>query len=162
MGVVRAVTALLLVLWLPGAAVAASLQDLEGNARSLDEFTGTGKWTVVMIWASDCHVCNSEAHQYVDFHTFHQDSDARVLGISMDGAGGIDAARAFIQRHNVNFPNLIGEPAAVAKLYTELTGVQFAGTPAFLIFDPAGALRAQQMGAVPQDLIAQFIAANSR
>lgn len=158
--VMGSVWAVCLALWLPSVAVGAGLQDLEGNPRSIDDYTGDGKWTVVMIWASDCMVCNAEAHQYVDFHTFHQDSDARVLGISMDGRAGLEDARAFIRRHNVNFPNLIGEPEDVAQLYTRLTGARWVGTPTFLIFDPNGELRAQRVGAVPQEMIAEFIAAN--
>lgn len=158
--VLRATWVLLLAVWLPGAAFGA-LQDLQGNPRSLDDYLGEGKWTVVMIWASDCHVCNAEAHQYVDFHTFHQ-NEARVLGISMDGPRGVDDARAFIKRHNVNFPNLIGDPAEVAGLFTRLTGQRWVGTPTFLIFDPSGTLRAQQVGAVPQEVIAEFIASDGQ
>lgn len=150
-----------LVLGLPVAAGSGPLQDLQGNTRSLSEFTGGGKWTVVMIWASDCLICNAEMHQYVDFHTFHQEKDARVLGISMDGQEKKDEAKAFIERHAVNFPTLIGEPEEVAALYIELSGRPWRGTPTFLIYGPNGELRAQQVGAVPPKLIEDYMARNS-
>lgn len=140
-----------------GAATAAELRDFDGNPARIGDFTGQERWLVVMLWASDCPVCNAEVHQYNDFHTFHADSDARVLGISLDGAAKQDAAREFIRRHEVIFPNLIGEPADVAGLYRQLVGRPFAGTPTFLIYDPAGDLVAQQVGAVPVNLIEEFI-----
>ena len=133
------------------------LQDFDGRPRSLQEFTGQGKWTVVMIWAHDCHVCNEEVESYEDFHRRHQGTDATVLGISMDGQERKKQARAFIRRHRLTFPNLIGEPEAVAGLFTELTGVQWVGTPTFLIYSPAGQLVAQQIGAVPVQMVEEFI-----
>jgi peroxiredoxin len=149
----------LLVLFLPAASHAAdSLQDLDGQKTTLQEHTGKGLWTVVMIWASDCYVCNAEAHQYIDFHMMHSDTDATVLGISMDGRENIDDALRFIDKNGVDFPNLIGEPADVAMLYMKLTGKPWVGTPSFLVFNRKGELRAQQVGAVPPDLIEAFIA----
>jgi len=133
------------------------LQDFKGNTQNLDNFKGKGKWTIVMMWASDCHICNEEAHQYVAFHKKHQNKDAAVLGISLDGENKKDDARGFIKEHAINFPNLIGEPIYVAELYRDLTGDSFLGTPTFLIFSPDGNLRAQQVGAVPTDLIEQFM-----
>jgi peroxiredoxin len=139
------------------AAQASTLQDFDGQPKSISDYTGNGKWLVVMIWASDCHICNKEAHAYVDFHFTHSDDNARVLGITIDGQARKAEALKFIERHKVNFPSLIGEPADVARLFSELTGTYFVGTPAFLFYDPEGNLRAQQVGAVPPELIENFI-----
>ena len=136
---------------------AAELADFDGKPRSISDYSGKGKWLIVMIWASDCHVCNQEAHAYVDFHFAHSDEDAQVLGITIDGQAKKAEAQKFIERHKINFPNLIGEPAAVADLFSQLTGAYFAGTPAFLFYDPKGELRAQELGAVPTELIEDFI-----
>lgn len=141
---------------------AGGLADMNGQARTISDYAGKGKWLVVMIWASDCYICNMEAHNYVDFQTFHQDKDATILGISMDGPQNKPAAEGFIKRHSVNFPNLIGTPEDVAGMYTQLTGAPFQGTPTFLVYDPEGKLRAQQVGAVPTDLIENFIKSHTQ
>jgi len=151
------VATILLWLLLVPVAQAEGLQDFNGNPKAISDYSGKGKWLVVMIWASDCRVCNKEAHAYVDFHFVHADDDAQVLGISIDGQANKGEAQKFIERHKLNFPNLIGEPAAVADMFTQLTGAYFAGTPAFLFYDPKGELRAQQLGAVPTELIEDFI-----
>ncbi|MFK5913688.1 MAG: TlpA disulfide reductase family protein [Woeseiaceae bacterium] len=133
-------------------------QDFKGKPQTLENYTGKGKWLIVMMWASDCHICNREAHEYVDFHLIHSDTDATVLGISLDGEEKKKEAEKFIKKHMVDFPNLIAEPETVSQLYQELTGEFFAGTPSFLIFSPKGELKAAQAGAVPTKLIEDFIA----
>lgn len=136
-------------------------QDFSGKSKIFENHIGKGKWLVVMMWASDCHICNREAHQYVDFHMLHSDTDATVLGISLDGESRKKEAEKFIKKHSVDFPNLIAEPMTVAKLFQESTGQGFSGTPTFLIYSPEGELKAAQAGAVPTELIEDFIKKNS-
>lgn len=148
---------LVLAAW-AGVSAGADLQDLDGKPRSIEDYTGKGKWVVVMIWASDCHICNAEVQQYDIFHGNHMNKDAIVLGISIDGVAGRKDAIAFVDRHMLTFPNLIGEPEVVAGLYSSSTGRPWLGTPTFLIYAPDGRLMAEQVGAVPTELIEEFIA----
>ena len=138
-------------------AAISSLEDFSGKVQNLDDYTGNGKWTIVMMWASDCHVCNKEANEYVKFHEKHKNKDATVLGISLDGEQKKADAEEFLKKHAINFPSLIGEPGTVSDMFTELTGGNFRGTPTFLFFSPGGELRALQVGAVPTDMIEKFM-----
>lgn len=159
-----AAAAVLLISALAAPAVAgddALFTDFAGEPRSIASFTGNGKWLVVKVWAHNCHVCNQEAENYAQFHEAHKDSDATVLGVSLDGAADKAAAEAYIARHDLPFPNLIGEPQAVMLQYMMLTGTQFRGTPSILLYDPEGTLRAAQAGAVPIASIEAYIARNS-
>jgi len=135
----------------------AIFNDLEGQPRQLEDYTGQGKWQVVMIWASDCHICNAEAANYARFHESQRDNGVGVIGISMDGEENKAAALAFVERHDLPFPNLIGEPGMVGLYYAALTKESLRGTPTFLIFDPSGELAATQAGAIPPDAITRFI-----
>jgi len=137
------------------------LYDFRGKTHDLTEYTGKGKWLIVMIWVSDCHVCNKEVKNYIEFHNKHKDKDATILGISIDGWEKKKDALAFIDRHKVTFPNLIGSPEGVTELYAQLTGGFMVGTPTFLVFSPAGELLAQQTGAVPVETIEEFIQTQS-
>lgn len=136
-------------------------ENFKGKPQTLENHIGKGKWLVVMIWASDCHICNREAYQYVDFHMLHSDTDATVLGISTDGQSRKKAAEKFIKKHSVDFPNLIAEPRYVSKVFQQYTGQRFAGTPSFLIFSPKGELKAAEAGAVPTEIIEEFIKKNA-
>ena len=155
---IRLLLTLLLAFGLALPAAAAGLTTFKGEPSGLDGFTGQGQWTVVKIWVSDCGVCNAEAHAYVAFHDKHKAADAQMLGISLDGLDNLFDAEAFVERHDLNYPNLIIDREAGSRLFYELTGTPLAGTPAFLIYTPEGELVAQQVGAVPVDLIETFIA----
>ncbi len=134
-----------------------ALTTFDGKPAKVEDYAGGGKWLVVMIWASDCHVCNKEASQYVDFHFVHHDEDASVLGISIDGEEKKAEAEKYIARHKINFPNLLGDFDEVAEWFTRITGSPFVGTPTFLFYDPSGKLVAKQVGAVPTELIEAFM-----
>jgi len=152
----------LLTVMLPSLASAETgLQTFDGKGKNIEDYASKDKWLIVMIWASDCHICNKEAQQYVTFHNNHQHKNAQMLGISSDGASKKKQAEAFISRHKLNYPNLIAEPGVVAELYTELTGESWYGTPTFLVFAPSGELKAAQIGAVPTSSIEKFIQKNS-
>ena len=133
----------------------------DGQEASVESYTGKGDWLIVMMWAQGCHVCNAEVEGYAQLHEAYADEGARVLGISVDGQADIDKAREFIRRHDVPFPNLIGEPQAAMRWYATQTGSRFLGTPTILIYGPEGDLRAAQAGAVPPEVIDKFIAKNS-
>ena len=138
----------------------AALRDMNGQVSSLDQLQAPGEWTVVMIWAADCHVCNQEAGQYVKFHDQHAGQSARVVGMSIDGWSEKDKASEFIDRHAISFPNLIGDVETVARWYAAETGEAFRATPTFLVFGPQGEIKAAQAGAVPPRVIEDFIKAN--
>jgi len=149
---------LLLGLLIPfGSLHAKALQEFDGKPVSIEQYTGKGKWTIVMIWASDCLVCNKEASHYEQFHQKHKNNDAMMLGISLDGQANRNDARAFVKEHKLSFPNIIGEPQDVADLFYDATGENWVGTPTFLIYSPTGKLTVQQIGAVPVSVIEEFL-----
>ena len=128
------------------------LRDFEGQKRQVSEFVGKGKWVVLVIWASDCHICNQEIHQMTFFHNEHSKHDAIVLGVSIDGRERIDMARKFIERHSLNFTNLLAEAEDLDQFPTP-----FFGTPTYYIYTPSGKLASWQVGAVTQAQVEAFI-----
>ena len=136
----------------------AVFSDFAGQPRSIESYAGGGKWLVVMVWAYDCHVCNMEAEGYAQFHLAHKDKDLTMLGVSIDGQAHKADAEAFIKRHDLPFPNLLGEPETTMLYYMMTTQSQFSGTPSIMVYDPQGNLVAAQAGAVPPEVIEDFIA----
>jgi peroxiredoxin len=160
---IKSLTAVLLViLSLPTVAGSPLFQNLGSDAfETIDAHGGQGKWLVVMVWASDCEICKTEVGAYKQFHQRHRETTARVLGLTLDGATGKKQALDFVNQHNLNFSNLIGEPETVMSYFQILTGSPWIGTPSFLVFAPNGALMAKQVGALSPALIEQFIADNN-
>lgn len=150
-----------LLLFASAVAQAGILTDFSGTPRNINDYTGNGKWLVVMFWASDCHICGKEAPEYIAFHNKNKDGNAHVLGITIDGLANKEAAQGFVDEHELNFPNLIGTAEDIAAMYYELTGEFWIGTPTFFVYDPKGELRAAQAGAVPAEILENFITENN-
>jgi thiol-disulfide isomerase/thioredoxin len=132
-------------------------RDFQGNPHSVDAYLGQGKWVVLMIWASDCHICNEETPALNAFHEAHKNIDAIVLGLTLDGQARKAQAQAFVDKHTVSFDNLIAEPPSVMAFYTRRTARRWVGTPTFLVYAPDGKLAAQQVGAVEPQVITTFM-----
>ena len=143
-----------------GALATAVFFNLDGKPAAIEKFTDTDSWTVVMIWASDCHVCNAESGAYEDFYNRNKDNGVQVLGISLDGIENRNDAQGFIDRNGITFPNLVVDGAAGADFYTSQTGEAWVGTPTFMIYGPSGVLKAAQIGAVPPKIIEEYISNN--
>lgn len=139
------------------------LHDFEGAPHALDEYLGRGKWLIVTVWASDCAVCNREIPEMAAFHNTHRDKDVTVLGISVDGPVHKPEARAFIERHQVRFPNLLDDGRAFKAIYLRATGRPwFGGTPMNLVYAPDGRLAARRIGTLPRAEIEAFIEREGR
>lgn len=131
------------------------LRDFGGKDRNVNEFTGKGKWVIVTVWAHDCHVCNQEIHEMVAFHEARKDRDAIVLGVTVDGWERKDLAREFVEKHKLNFDNLIVEPEQ--EIVMRFGGGPFVGTPTYYVYEPEGVLVARNIGAVNKADIDRFI-----
>lgn len=133
-------------------------RDINGQYHNVNQYIGKGKWTAVVFWAHNCHICNQEIQQMTFFQDDHADKDATVLGISMDGFDQVEKSKAFIKRHELNFPNLLIELSE--REFLKFGGGRYVGTPTFYIYNPQGELLAKNIGPVSPEDIEKFIKAN--
>lgn len=134
------------------------LRDTDGQVVDLDDYTGNGKWLLVMLWATSCHICEEQKPSISDFHRKHKDIDAQVLGIALDGMANIEAIKENMQTHPTSFPSLVGELVIVASHYQGMTEESLRGTPTYLLFDPNGNLVGNNPGPLRVEAIEQFMA----
>ena len=137
------------------------LHQLDGQVVDLDDYRGNGKWLLVMLWSTSCHICEEQKPSISEFHTRHKDTDAEVLGIAIDGMKHIDAIRENVNTHKTSFPSLVGEIVIVASHYQGMTEESFRGTPTYLLFNPNGELLGNNPGPLRIEAIEQFMARNS-
>jgi len=139
----------------------ADLVNIEGNPVTTEADVGIGKWQVVMIWATDCHVCVEMKPLMSAFHDKHKDSDAEVYGIALDGAENVRAVKQYMTDHKVTFPTYIGELGLIAVNFEINAEVRLSGTPTYMLFNPAGELVAIDYGMLDIDALESFISRNS-
>ena len=131
------------------------LHDLDGCERNVNEFIGHAKWTIVVTWAHDCHICDREIDEMAAFHAAHHERHAMVLGVTLDGAEHLKEARAFVKRHKLPFVNLITEPSQVVMM--KFGAGEFVGTPTYYIYDPKGEIVGQNTGPLTRAEVEEFI-----
>jgi peroxiredoxin len=132
------------------------LSDLNGKPVPVSKYIGQGKWTLVMLWAHNCPVCNREVDNISFFYDDHKNKGVNVLGVSVDGPSQIAKAQAFVDDHLVDFPNLVIEPAA--QQIEKFGGGPFVGTPTFYVYSPEGKLVAKNVGAISIKALNEFLA----
>ena len=133
----------------------------DGSPVNLENLTGQGKWTLVMIWATTCILCQSQKPIISAFHEKHKDQDAHVVGIALDGVKNIGKVKRHINQHHVTFPNYVSQMKSAASHYFGVTDEQFRGTPTYLLFSPQGELIGKNPGLLSADAIEEFIARKS-
>jgi peroxiredoxin len=141
----------------PSQAPSIELRGLDGKPRNVNEFIGQGKWAIVVVWAYDCLICDREIDQMAAFYKDHQDKDAIVLGVSIDGVEQIDLSRRFVAKHKLPFENLVAEPEQ--GVMTQFDGSPFIGTPTHYFYDPKGRIVARKVGPLARKDIEEFIEA---
>lgn len=141
--------------WLLMATPTQAMTDLQGQPVKLENLVGKGKWTVMKVWASDCHVCRQTIHYLSDFEVSFPDAD--VYGISIDGQEGKTAAQAFVKQNSLKFPNLLSDLSEMNAYLNQAAGEDLYGTPTMLVFNPQGKLIAVQPGPVTAEELITFI-----
>ena len=136
------------------------VRTLDGAVVPLSTYFEPGKWTMVMLWTTYCGTCRSQYPVISEFHDKHKDTDAKVIGVSLDGFVEVDRVRAYIASKPMAFNSTIAEVAALRPAYKAITEEPFTGTPTYLMFDPNGTLVAHVQGPLAIEDVENFIAEN--
>lgn len=132
-----------------------ALTDMDDNPADLKTLVGNGKWSIVEIWVSDCRICQLTAQNMASFKDAHP--DVNIIGISLDGKEGKNAAQNFIEEHQLEFPNLLSHKKEIDQYLFDVAGQGFIGTPTFLFYNPQGKLSAVQARALTDKELGKFI-----
>jgi thiol-disulfide isomerase/thioredoxin len=133
--------------------------DLKGEKLTLEKQLGGGKWSIVELWASDCHACRQHMPSMVKLDG--RLKNARIIGVSLDGQKGISDANTFVKEFGIKFKNIVSNPIEMNAWMQENVGEGLIGTPTFILLDPKGKVVASQPGMVSTDSLETFIKENS-
>ncbi len=148
---------------LAGAGVSynASAQELftmSGEPTGLMDNVIAGKWNLVMMWSLTCGICVRESPVMSQLYDDEKDGNITVLGVSIDGQQSMPEVEQWMKRHDMRFPNFVGELITVASNFKALTKEDFRGTPTFILFNPEGKLAAVQPGPLKPEALRRFVA----
>jgi len=112
----------------------------------------------LMLWATNCHICEIDKPVMSAFHDKHKETDATVFGISIDGHDSLPAVQSYLERHDVNFPNSVGEFLTVGSSMLDIAEESLRGTPTYLLFNPEGEITGVHAGHLEAEHVENFIA----
>ncbi len=125
-----------------------SLRDLAGRQTTIDAHIGMGRWTLVVLWASNCPVCASEMPRYGAYYASCPEPKFSLLGVALDGYARRRRIVETMMRWNMGFPSLVAESLALQWTCGEPHEASLYGTPTFMLFDPSATLRKLNLGPV--------------
>ncbi len=132
---------------------------VDGEATPIHPSIGEGKWTLVMLWATSCHICEIDKPLFSAFHDKHKDGDITVFGVSIDGHDRVQEVREYLESRDVRFPNSVGEFVTVSTSMVNVAEESLRGTPTYLLFNPAGEISGVHAGHLQPKKVEDFIAA---
>jgi thiol-disulfide isomerase/thioredoxin len=117
-----------------------ALEDFEGKRRSLSDYVG--KVFILDFWAEWCGPCRKSMPLVQKVHQAFQGRGVEILGINLDEAGRLPAAKKLVVDQGLEFPMLVG-----GKMGSGLdVSYQVTGIPTTLVVDKKGIIRFRHIG----------------
>lgn len=128
-----------------GLVPAFELADLDGNLRSLSDWSG--KPRIVNFWATWCAPCRREIPLLKKLQEAHTDLDLQIIGVAVDELEPVLQYAADMQ---FNYTILVGQEDAM--LAAESFGIEFLALPFTFVVAADGELLATHIGELlPED-----------
>jgi len=138
------------------------LISVDGEGTAVHPAIGEGKWTLVMLWATTCHICETDKPLFSKFYDKHKEiGDIDVFGISIEGHEKLPEVQDYLAKRDVSFPNSVGEFLTVGSSMVNIAEESLRGTPTYLLFDPKGEIKGVHAGHLAPDKVEVFIAENN-
>lgn len=127
------------------------LRTLSNEPISLNKIIDNGKYTLVMVWATNCPLCEEQKPMIQAFHVDYKDTKANVVGIAIDGIGKIDEINTIIDKSKPTYTNYVAAASTFLDDFEFATGKRFNATPTYIMFDPKGNALAVAIGVVTRE-----------
>ncbi|CAA6821148.1 MAG: Unknown protein [uncultured Thiotrichaceae bacterium] len=131
----------------------ASMTDMQGQPAALSKYVGKGQWVVVEAWHSECGTCKDTMPELVE--SANSMPNTTLVGVSLDN--DLKKAKGFIDSFEVNFPTLLTNINDFDSYVRKIAKKPLSGAPTYLIFSPAGKLKAMQSGNIRPTEIKAYI-----
>jgi len=131
----------LLVSIVPLNAQAFLVSDFSGNRVDVRDYTGDGRWTIVMLWQLQCELCEIQKPTIEAFHKKYKGSKAHVVGLVMDGHEYMPQIKQFVKEKPTLFPSHVVFGDVFGDQIQKETGKSFYTAPGYLVYSPDGELR---------------------
>jgi len=133
------------------------LQTLAKVDVSMNKMINDGKYTLVMIWSTDCVACEEQKPMIQSFHKDYSETKAKVIGIANDGMGLLGEIKKLIKKNEPSYPNYVASPETFYSEFEIATGKKFRATPTYIMFGPDGRILGVAVGQITREKLDQIV-----
>ena len=126
---------------------------LDGGSFSLSALRG--KIVILNVWASWCAPCRAEAPILEKVWLAQQGDDVQFVGL--DTRDSDTAARSFIKKFGITYPNVIDRDGALQLRFSDTLPPQ--AIPSTIVIDAQGRVAARALGKVSESTLLGMIEA---
>ncbi len=124
---------------------------LDGTTLGSEDLRG--RVAVLNVWASWCAPCRAEAPALQRLWTEFEDRGVAFVGL--DTRDSDAAARAFVDRFGITYPNVIDRDGAIQLLFRDSLPPQ--AIPSTLVLDRQGRVAARFLGIVEESTLGSVV-----
>lgn len=128
-------------------APALTLQALDGQTHSLDDYTG--QVVLVNMWATWCPPCKAEMPDLEAYYEAHQAEGFILLSVN-DGESQSEVG-AFVSDYGLTFPVLLDPHSLSEKAFKTIN------LPSSYVIDRTGTVRLAWKGAISRDVLEKYV-----
>jgi len=134
------------------------LQNFDLTDVSLKDMVVDDRYTLVMVWSTDCPACEEQKPMIQSFHDDYKNSSAKVVGVALRGLDDLAEINALIDKNKPSYPNYLASASTFLDDFKYETGTNFAGTPSYIMFAPSGEAIGVAVGPVTREQLESVIA----
>ena len=101
-----------------------------------------GEVVLVNIWATWCGPCRFETPYLQAIYEQKQERGLRIVGISVDSEGSLDAVKHFLEENGVTYDILLDPDMVSTDVFAAI------GLPATFLIDQEGVIRFKRLGPI--------------
>jgi len=134
-----------------------TLNKRSGESVDFNTLIGDGRWTLIMVWEVDCVFCEQQKPDVDAFHRRNVDSNARVVGVALDGLQAIDDINKVVRRTPTRFPHFVVDRERFRLDLLAATSTQLVATPTYLLYSPDGQFQGAPVGSIDYQMLEDIV-----
>ena len=115
----------------------------DGQTVSLADFRGNA--VLVNLWATWCGPCRFETPYLESVYQEHQERGLKIVGVSVDSRGSLDAVEQFLADKGVTYDILLDPDMVSTDVFAAI------GLPASFLIDAEGMILFDRLGPILED-----------
>ena len=115
----------------------------DGRTVSLADYRGNA--VLVNLWATWCGPCRFETPYLESVYQEHQERGLKIVGVSVDSRGSLDAVKRFLADKGVTYDILLDPDMVSTDVFAAI------GLPASFLIDAEGMILFDRLGPILED-----------